>query len=127
MTFNQELFNVITNEESITSLVAGINFHHLPDNFTRDKDYLIYDSNIAEALNTLDNFNYGDDYSLRLKTVSKNPQTIYEIGQAIKDFFKVYTSTNFRSVTFERDVYVYSEEDSVHILSMDFTVDFCNG
>ena len=126
MTFNQEIFNILSNEVSISSLVSGFNHYHLPDNFNRDNDYIIYHSRIVAPYNTMTLENYGDEYNLTVKAVSKSPQDIYTIAQAVKDYLIGYSSAAFRSIIFERDVPVWSEEEKVWILSLDFTIDFCN-
>lgn len=126
MTFNEEVYSQMIGEESISSLVDGIYYGILPDNYKNTKEAIVYESNIFEAFNTISLENYGDNYTLTVKIVSSDPKKIYAIGQAVKDHFKPYSSTNIRSIRFNRDNYVYSDNDDIHVLNLDFIVDYCN-
>lgn len=126
-TFNEEMFAAFAAESTITDLVGtNIYFHHLPENYDITNDALLYESSITEALHHVELLNYGDTYEMRIKAVSTSSLSIYTIGQAVKDYIKTYETTNVRSIAFERDVYVYSDEENLHVLNLDFTIDYCN-
>lgn len=126
-TFNEEIAAAFAAESTISDLVGtNIYFHHLPDNYDISNDAMLYESSITEALHHVELQNYGDTYELRVKAVSVNSLNIYTIGQAVKDYIKSYQTTNVRSIAFERDVYVYSDEENMHVLNLDFTIDYCN-
>jgi len=128
MSFNTEIYAALIGESTITALVSADNvyFGHLPDNFSNATDSIVYETRIDEALHHIELLNYGDRYNLNIKAVSADDVSIYTIGQAVKDYLKTYETTNVRSVAFERDTYVYGEEDNIHVLSLDFTIDYCN-
>ena len=128
MTFNEEIYTALSTEATITALVNvnDIVFGHLPDNHKAGTDAIVYESNIISSQNTMPIDNYGDDYNLTIKAASQTPLNIYTIGQAVKDFLNTYSSTNFRQIVFERDIYVWNEDDDLHVLSLDFTIDYCN-
>ena len=125
--FNSEIYGIINGESSITSLVEGVYFNHLPDNYKASNDAIVYDSFIDEAFHTVSLENYGDSYTLSVKALSTNPESARTIGQAVKVFLRdLAQTTNIRSIAFQRDVTVYNEEDNIHILNMDFDIDYCN-
>ena len=127
MTFNKEIYNILTTNPEITDLVDGIFFNHLPDNRRATFNDIVYETFISEAMHTIPLENYGDEYTLSIKAVSQDPEKALEIGQAVKDFLRQMTeTTNIRSIAFQRDVTVYDEEDNIHILNMDFIIDYCN-
>jgi hypothetical protein len=126
-TFNEEISAAFAAESTITDLVStDIYFHHLPENYNINSDALLYESSIVEAQHHIDLMNWGDTYEMRIKAVSVTAINVYTIGQAVKDYIKTYSSTNVQSIAFERDVYVYSDEENLHVLNLDFTVDYCN-
>lgn len=126
-TFNEEISAAFAAESTISDLVGtNIYFHHLPENYNINNDALLYESAITEALHHVELQNYGDTYELRIKAVSTSSLSIYTIAQAVKDYIKSYQTTNVRSIAFERDVYVYSDEENLHVLNCDFTIDYCN-
>ena len=127
MTFNKEIYNILTTNPEITDLIEGVYFNHLPDNYPATNNAIVYETFIDEALHTITLENYGDNYTLSIKAVSQNPEKALEIGQAIKDFLRqMAATTNIRSIAFQRDVTVYDEEDNIHVLNMDFDIDYCN-
>lgn len=126
-TFNEEISAAFVGESTITALVGtNIYHHHLPENYDITNDALLYESSIVDALHHVELLNYGDTYELRIKAVSTDNLSVYTIGQAVKDYIKTYQTTNVRSIAFERDVYVYSDEENLHVLNLDFTIDYKN-
>jgi len=126
-TFNEEIFSILSTEPTITALVGTAIYHEsTPENKLKSVDGIIYGSNINASMNTVELDNYGDEYSLFIKVVSKTAINIYTIGQAVKDKLKTVDTTNIRSIVFDRDQYLWSDEDRIHILNLDFTIDYCN-
>lgn len=114
-------------ESTITDLTGtNIWFGNAPENHLASSDYMLHESEITEALHHVELQNYGDTYQLRVKAVSQSVPNAYAIGQSVKTFIKSYITTNVRSIAFERDVYIYNDEDKTHILNLDFTIDYCN-
>lgn len=127
MTFNEEIFSALSGEATVTALVGTkIFYKYLPDNHLNSEDALLYESNISEALHTIILENYGDTYDLTIKAVSQTPLKTFQIGQAVKNFLKSYSSTNVKSIAFERDVVVYNSDDDTHVLNLNFTIVYEN-
>jgi hypothetical protein len=126
MSFNSEIFTALSTEGTITAVTDNIYFNHLPDNYDKSNNVIIYDSFVSEALHTLPLENYGDEYTLSIKAISSLPVTGDNIGEIVKTYLKTLSSSSIRSIAFQRDVYVYNEEENIHILHMDFVVDYCN-
>jgi hypothetical protein len=127
MTFNEEIYSILTGDATITGLVGtNIFFEAASENKLKSVDCVVYGSNISQSYNTVELDNYGDEYFLYIKITSKDAINIYTIAQAIKDKLKTVDTTNIRSIVFDRDQYLWSDEDRIHILNLDFTVDYCN-
>jgi hypothetical protein len=126
-TFNEEIYSILTGTTAITDLVGtDIYYEAAPENKLKSVDCVVYGSNIAQSYNTVILDNYGDEYYLYIKITSKDAINIYTIAQAIKDKLKTVDTTNIRSIVFDRDQYLWSDEERIHILNLDFTVDYCN-
>ena len=126
-TFNEEIYSILQNDATLTGLI-GANVYHesTPENKLKSVDGIIYGSNISSAYHTISIDNYGDEYFLYIKVVSATAKNIYTIGQRVKDLLKPISTTNIRSIQFDRDQYIWSDEDRIHILNLDFTIDYCN-
>jgi hypothetical protein len=124
----EELYTALSGEGTITALVGtNVYFEHLPQNYLLSSDAIVFVGYVNQAQHTIELENFGDYYTISIKAVSQTPLSTYNIGQAVKDFLKTYTSTNIKAIWFERDAQLYNEDDNVYVLNLDFTVDYCNG
>ena len=126
-TFNEEIYSILNADVTLDGLVGDHIYHEsTPENKLKSNDGIIFGSNISNSMNTISLDNYGDEYFLYVKVVSADGLSVYTIGQAVKDLLQATESTNIRSIVFDRDQYIWSDEDRIHVLNLDFTVDYCN-
>ena len=101
MSFATDIQTLLTGSSAINSKVGGVYFQNLPDNTPVTATNIVYQFNLSDSVDILEQNNLMDIYTLDLILVAPNTQTIDELMTVIRTYLDNYDSVKFRDIKYQ--------------------------
>jgi hypothetical protein len=115
MSFQTSLYNILSSDTSLNSLVNGVYFDNLPANFDLTKDWIVYNYSEAERVQTLSFNNVLTYYTVFVKVVSKDTNKLLKISDEINKYLTEYRTNNYLNIDFVSDSHQNGVVDDMDI------------
>jgi len=122
--FINDLIICITSDASLNSLAnGGIRFDHLPTDFNSKKSWIVFDYELEDTIQTLDDNSFAEYYNVTVQIVSKNMMDTINIFDRLSIYLNSYDDGKIRAITqLPGDPRDYDTEKGVYYKNANFSV-----
>lgn len=122
MSFSTEIRNLITSTTDISSHVDGIYYENLPDNYDKEKTWIVYSFNINNTEKCLNGSSLFKTYNLYIKVVTQDTLKLETISDIIINYLDGNGTLHIVDVIFQGDDHTMNLEEGIYMNTLQFNV-----
>jgi len=97
--FINDLIICITGDASLNSMATGgIRFDHLPTDFNTSKNWVVFDYELEDTIETIGDSSFVEYYNVTVQIVSKNMMDTINIFDRLSTYFGSYDDGKIRAI-----------------------------
>lgn len=121
MSFSTNIKTLIESVPNINTLVTGgIYYEHLPDNFDKEKVFIVYSFNVASNEQCLTGTSLFLRYNVYVKVVTQDTYVLETISDTIRNYLNGNDYQGIIDVSFVSDDHTMNLEEQIYMNTLQF-------